>query len=88
MDNLRTLQDSLVEVWHSFRGQIRFELEPQLAEGFHDFFRTLNKFNDPDRRNWVLNYAPDVLKTILQSFFYLNLATQDLPNHHNLSGRY
>lgn len=83
MDNLRTLQDSLVEVWHSFRGQIRFELEPQLAEGFHDFFRALNKFNDPDKRNWVLNYAPDVLKTILQSFFYLNLATQDLPNHHN-----
>jgi hypothetical protein len=81
--SLRGLQDRLLSVWQSLRGQVQFGIGLQLAEGLYDFFRTLGKFNDPDKQNWILNYAPDVLKTVLQAFFYLGLATRDLPSHQN-----
>jgi len=84
-NDLRILQSNLVDVWHSFSGQTHFGFEPFLAESFHDFFRSLHNFNDPEKRRWILNYAPDVLKTVLQAFFYLNLATQDLPDHQHCS---
>lgn len=83
LENLRDLGNRLLDVWQIFVGQSRFEVDTDLAESFHDFFRTLNKFNDPDRRDQILNYAPDVLKTVLQAFFYLNVATQKIPSHQN-----
>lgn len=82
MDDLLALQRRIASVWNSVRQQVQFEISLDLAEGFYDFFRAMNAFNEAEN-NWTLNYEPEVLKTILQAFFYLGLVTNNLPDHQN-----
>jgi superfamily II DNA or RNA helicase len=80
--DLLDLQSRIINVWSSVRERIQFEISLDLAEGFYDFFRAINAFNEAPN-NWTLNYEPEALKTILQAFFYLGLVTHNLPDHQN-----
>jgi len=83
IDRLQALRNKSLQVWQTLRDRAQTGLDPQLSEGFYDFFRTLSRFCERDKRQWILNYAPDVLKTVLQAFFYLGLSTDELDWHRN-----
>jgi hypothetical protein len=76
-EKLLSLSKNLLEVWHHAQEQVQFDIDFRLAEAFHDFFRTLDRFNEPDKKRWILRYPPEVTKTVLQALFYLGLGTDE-----------
>jgi superfamily II DNA or RNA helicase len=79
-DRLRALRLKLEQVWEAIRYRREKGYAPDLTLALYDFFRTLGSRFDASK-HWLFNYEPDVIKTLLQAFFYLGLATLKESDH-------
>lgn len=69
-----TLQANLLTVWDRMQRPAELGIGFDQADGLYNFFHTLEKFRGSV---WILNSAPDVIKTVLQALFYLRTASGD-----------
>lgn len=79
-DRLRALRLKLEQVWEAIRYRRESGYDPELTLALYDFFRTFGGRFQTDK-HWLFNYEPDVIKTLLQAFFYLGLATLKRSGH-------
>lgn len=79
-ERLRALRLKLEQVWEAIRYRRETGYDPELTIWLYDFFRTLGGRFQTDK-HWLFNYEPDVIKTFLQAFFYLGLATLKRSSH-------
>lgn len=68
-------------IWSSITFSSKLNVPYNLVKGLYDFFYYLGKIDEI----WKFNYAPDVIKPVLQAFFYLGIETRKDPNHINCS---
>lgn len=78
IDLLEKLRGKLLNVWRVFRMRISEVVAPELARGFYEFFRELLRLDDEE---WKFKVETEVIKTVLQAFFYLGLETLKDKSH-------
>ncbi|MEG3438295.1 DEAD/DEAH box helicase [Pannus brasiliensis CCIBt3594] len=71
------LHRAILEVWNQLQNKVQSGICFDEADGFYSFFQTLEKFREDENSNWILNSAPDVIKTVLQALFYLRQSDVD-----------
>lgn len=74
---LRELSQNLVTIWQQLQEKVEFGICFEQADGLYNFFHTLEKFREQGKALWILNSAPDVIKTVLQALFYLSESNID-----------
>lgn len=74
---LRDLQTDILQVWDQLQNKVEFGICFDEADQLYSFFQTLEKFREPENSKWILNSAPDVIKTVLQALFYLRQSDVD-----------
>lgn len=81
-DRLKALRLKLEQVWETIRFRKEKGYDPDLTLALYDFFRSFgSRFQEST--HWLFNYEPDVIKTLLQAFFYLGIATRRRSDHKN-----
>ncbi|MDB9314988.1 DEAD/DEAH box helicase [Spirulina sp. CS-785/01] len=73
LEQITAIQRTVRETWLSLSRQLSWGIELHHVECLYDFFRSLQKLYEPK----ILNMAPDVLKIVLQSLFYLHLGLNE-----------
>jgi hypothetical protein len=70
-EELKKIQTDITNTWIQLQQKVEFGICFEQADGLYNFFHTLERFSEPDKRLWILNSAPDVIKIVLQALFYL-----------------
>jgi hypothetical protein len=73
LEEITGIQRTVRDTWLSVSRQQSWEIELRHVECLYDFFRALERLCEQR----ILNMAPDVLKIVLQSMFYLHLGLNE-----------
>ena len=73
LEQITGIQRTVRDTWLSVSRQQSWQIELRHVECLYDFFRALERLCEQR----ILNMAPDVLKIVLQSMFYLHLGINE-----------